>query len=246
MLWRYGKHRGAAPTGGNWRKLRFGAAPTGGKQQKLRFGEPRRVEIDENCVSGSSDGRKLAKTAFRGAPTGGNWQKLRFGEPRRVEIGKNCVSGSPDGRKTAKTVFRGTPTGEKQRKLRFGEPRRAEKRKKPPRYGGKSSKIGQFCSDTGVNRPFLPKNRVSNPLENEKHSFSAFPTPWKAKNAHFLHFQPLGKLKTLNFCVSNPLESQKRPFSAFPTPWKARKREKTASHPRMTGEKQQILGFIHG
>ena len=83
------------------------------------------------------------------------------------------------------------PTGGNWWKLRFGEPRRTEKRKKPLRYGGKSSVFAQ------------------KPL-----------------------FQPLGKLKTLIFCISNPLE--------------ARKRGKTASHPRMTGEKQQILGFIHG
>ena len=131
-------------------------------------------------------------------------------------------------------TLRGAPTSGNWRKQRFGEPRRTEKRKKPLRYGGKSSKIGQFCSDTGVNRPFLPKNRVSNPLENEKHSFSAFPTPWKAKNAHFLHFQPLGKLKTLIFCISNPLESQKTGKNRLSSTDDELKTVKTGFHPRMT------------
>ena len=36
---------------------------------------------------------------------------------------------------------------------------------------------------------------VSNPLENQKHPISAFPTPWKIKNTQFLLFQPLGKTK---------------------------------------------------
>ena len=56
-----------------------------------------------------------------------------------------------------------------------------------------------------------PNFCASNPLESQKHSISAFPTPWKAKNTQFLHFQPLGKTKSLNFCASNPLEKQKCP-----------------------------------
>ena len=66
----------------------------------------------------------------------------------------------------------------------------------------------------------IGKNRASNPLESQKHPFSAFPTPWKVKNTQFLRFQPLGKTKSLIFCFSNPLESQKHSISAFPTPWK--------------------------
>ena len=67
----------------------------------------------------------------------------------------------------------------------------------------------------------IGKNRASNPLESQKHPFSAFPTPWKIKITHFLRFQPLGKTKSLNFCFSNPLERQKcpenRPSSADET-----------------------------
>ena len=59
-------------------------------------------------------------------------------------------------------------------------------------------------------------------MENQKHPFSALPTPWKAKITQFLRFQPLGKSKTPIFCVSNPLENEKHPISAFPTPWKAK------------------------
>ena len=46
------------------------------------------------------------------------------------------------------------------------------------------------------NRDFLMeigKNRFSNPLESQKHPFSAFPTPWKVRITRFLLFQPLGK-----------------------------------------------------
>ena len=87
-----------------------------------------------------------------------------------------------------------------------------------------------------MGNPLLPENYPSqlwetrffltsglpNPLESQNHPISVFPTPWKMKNTHFLRFQPLGKPKSLNFCVSNPLESQNHPFSAFPTPWKVK------------------------
>ena len=98
----------------------------------------------------------------------------------------------------------------------------SEKRKKPPRYGGKSSVFAQKLRFQPLGKLKTPIFCVSNPLESQNHLISAFPTPWKVKNTQKLRFQPLGKSKSLNFCVSNPLESQKHPKTAFPTPWKAK------------------------
>ena len=132
--------------------------------------------------------------------------------------GENGVSAVAEERKMGKIVFRPWPKN--------------RKREKPAVVGRRNEKYSKNCPSSAD--------------ESQNHSFSAFPTPWKARITQFLRFQPLGKSESLIFCISNPLESQKTGKNRLSSTDDERKTANSGFHPRMTGEKLQFPGFIHG
>ena len=94
------------------------------------------------------------------------------------------------------------------------------------------------CS--GIDRPGAPfahsffhgfcamENNPSEASDGQNLPKINFPRPRMSRKHEKQTFQPLGKSKSLNFCVSNPLESQNHSISALPTPWKDKNAPKTA------------------
>ena len=153
----------------------------------------------------------MGKTAFRPWPKSRKWEKLRFGRGRRTENGKNRPSSADEMQKTMKIVCRRPTTDEKRKKMFI--------------VGRRNAESPIFC--------------VSNPLESQNHSISAFPTPWKVRITQFLCFQPLGKLESLNFLRFQPLGKPKNGKNRLSSTDDGRKTAISAFHPRMTSKKDR-------
>ena len=148
------------------------------KQEKLAFRGLGWAENSKNWLSEGSDEQKTRKNGFPRPRTSRKWRKSTFGHGRRVKNDKNSVSAMAGKRKTAKTAFRPRPKLKKRLKLAFQPLGWAENW----------------------------RNRLSNPLDEQKTEEIGFPTPWMSR-----------KLKKW---LSNPLDEQKIEKTGFPTPWK--------------------------
>ena len=105
-----------------------------GKRKKPPVVGRRNAENDEKGLSSADDRGKTRKTAHRRPTKRKKQQKLPVVGRRNAEL---------------------------RQKLCFGAPRRVENGKNCVSGHPDGQKNGKNRSDTGVNRPFLPKNRVS-------------------------------------------------------------------------------------
>ena len=124
---------------------------------------------------------------------------------------------------------------------------RDEGRQKQPSGGEKSRFFDRISRRERKNCNFLMELAVGSgkiAIFYRKSEKTALPTPWKVKNTHFLRFQPLGKSKTLNFCVSNPLEKQKCPENRPSSADETKKTAKTARRRPTKRKKRQKLSVV--